>query len=353
MSYLGSYASESHTKTNFNLLFSFFLHTRTSHIFRFVSLPLLFHLGTTSQDKNLVFSSALQRIPFYLFHCNHRQIQIMMPYRPSSMQGRSTPTNNIRRPIPSRSRTLSPSIHCIEILHNDGSEQGMMTSPITVWNSPQSCSPYDFVPIKEERPSGRFTPPVYHKNGATTSPSMRSVLTEDTVSESWGDDSFGMMRWNSSPVNSTFRVSPRMKSPPGKKSPFKQVTTTTTSDDELNRKTRIKTEMCMHYKNGRMCPFGSGMLIPLPCTGFFVVFVGNLCPHLLFFFLFFPFLILDPTECTYAHGEEELQMTKLWDLHEAGLVDKETYRIKPCFTWISTGSWYVLLLLQLLTCLGR
>ena len=34
-------------------------------------------------------------------------------------------------------------------------------------------------------------------------------------------------------------------------------------------------------------------------------------------------------------------MTKLVDLHEAGLVDMETYRTKPCLTWITTGSWYV------------
>jgi len=31
-------------------------------------------------------------------------------------------------------------------------------------------------------------------------------------------------------------------------------------------------------------------------------------------------------------------MTKLQDLHDAGLVDKETYRTKPCLTWIMTGS---------------
>ncbi|GAX26501.1 hypothetical protein FisN_23Lh026 [Fistulifera solaris] len=224
----------------------------------------------------------------------------MLPYRPQQSPKHHSPLH-IRRPIPSRSRTQSPSIQCIEIPHtgDDG-----MTSPVTVvsrgWSTPQPRSPYDFVPIKEERnTAGRYTPPVYQKNG-TTSPSMRSLVTEDTVSESWGDDSFGMMRWNSSPANSTFRASPRLKSPLGKKSPFKQVATATSTDDELNRKTRIKTEMCIHYMNGKMCPFGS--------------------------------------ECTYAHGEEELQMTKLWDLHEAGLVDKETYRIKPCFTWISTGS---------------
>ena len=31
-------------------------------------------------------------------------------------------------------------------------------------------------------------------------------------------------------------------------------------------------------------------------------------------------------------------MTKLVDLHDAGLVDMETYRIKPCWTWVATGS---------------
>lgn len=29
------------------------------------------------------------------------------------------------------------------------------------------------------------------------------------------------------------------------------------------------------------------------------------------------------------------------DLHEAGLIDMDTYRTKPCLTWIKTGSWYV------------
>ena len=32
-------------------------------------------------------------------------------------------------------------------------------------------------------------------------------------------------------------------------------------------------------------------------------------------------------------------MTKLIDLHKAGLVDMNTFRTKPCLTWVSTGSW--------------
>jgi hypothetical protein len=84
----------------------------------------------------------------------------------------------------------------------------------------------------------------------------------------------------------------------GRKSPFSKA-----NEDELARKTRVKTELCMHYENGRPCPFGAN--------------------------------------CTYAHGEEELQMTKLLDLETAGLVEVETYRTKPCFAWVMTGSWYV------------
>ena len=90
--------------------------------------------------------------------------------------------------------------------------------------------------------------------------------------------------------------SPASISTNGRKSPF-------VDTDDTVKKTRLKTELCMHYANGRPCPFGSN--------------------------------------CTYAHGEEELQMTKLVDLHKAGLIDMETYRTRPCWTWVATGSWYV------------
>ena len=114
---------------------------------------------------------------------------------------------------------------------------------------------------------------------------------------------------SSSHLSARPRTIPSSANKGGRKSPFASlsatsstsITSTPTPDDDLVRKTRIKTEMCMHYENGRPCPFGA--------------------------------------DCTYAHGEEELQMTKLLDLEQAGLIDVETYRTKPCFTWVMTGSW--------------
>ena len=102
-------------------------------------------------------------------------------------------------------------------------------------------------------------------------------------------------------LEKSFDVAQQRRSPLGDLSSRKN--SWSSREEDPVRKSRIKTEMCMHYENGTHCPFGAN--------------------------------------CTYAHGEEELQMTKLMDLHRNGLVDLDTYRTKPCLTWVSTGSWYV------------
>jgi hypothetical protein len=77
-------------------------------------------------------------------------------------------------------------------------------------------------------------------------------------------------------------------------------------DDFAIRKQRVKTELCMHYTQTKTCPFGD-------------------C-------------------CTYAHGEDELQIKTLADLQRNCLIDDvENYRTKPCFTFVAIGSWYVII----------
>jgi hypothetical protein len=191
----------------------------------------------------------------------------------------------------------------------------------------RTSSPYGFVPIEEGRQQ-RFVSPCpspYDFRKPEPSPSMMSVATETTVEtlgmtlgssmspstvsmtppplyrpNPYARDSNSHASWSRPPTPNMFRVSsPRPKTPTnGRKSPFAK-----SCDDEASRKTRIKTELCMHYVGGTPCPWGAN--------------------------------------CVYAHGEEELQMTRLLDLLDAGLLDVETYRTKPCFAWVMTGSWYV------------
>lgn len=94
------------------------------------------------------------------------------------------------------------------------------------------------------------------------------------------------------------------RSPTKRRTPNSASSTGSNPADDPNRKQRLKTELCMHYRKGKKCPFGE--------------------------------------RCTYAHGEEELQLTKLMDMQRAGLIeDFESYRTKPCWTFVATGSWYV------------
>jgi hypothetical protein len=196
-------------------------------------------------------------------------------------------------------------------------------APASISRSYRPQSPYGFVPISHETPPGArpFSPPLspFNYGQDSPSPSMMSTITTETFTLGKGLDRMSPAFFPSvyrPPTPQDSSTVSRPRTPTGRKSPFVKTTngsnspSTSTSifDDDSVRKSRLKTEMCMHYSNNRPCPFGAN--------------------------------------CTYAHGEEELQMTKLLDLHDAGLIDVDTYRTKPCLTWVATGSWYVILLLN-------
>jgi hypothetical protein len=204
------------------------------------------------------------------------------------------------------------------------------TNSVAPASSSRSYSPYGFVPISHETPRGGrpFSPPMspYNYGQASPSPSMMSAMTTETstsgkVLDRTSPAFFPSVYRPPTPQDSTTAARPR--TPTGRKSPFAKTSNginspspspTSNMDDDSVRKSRMKTEMCMHYSNNRPCPFGAN--------------------------------------CTYAHGEEELQMTKLLDLHDAGLIDVDTYRTKPCLTWVATGSWYVILCCLMLCCVA-
>jgi hypothetical protein len=71
--------------------------------------------------------------------------------------------------------------------------------------------------------------------------------------------------------------------------------------EDPKRRSKMKTELCSHFMRNGKCPYEDG--------------------------------------CHYAHGEDELQHKTLGHLKDAGLVDVDTYRTRPCLSWVSTGAW--------------
>lgn len=170
-------------------------------------------------------------------------------------------------------------------------------SSMTSWttNTTEAHEAPDFVTVNSNHPNYSLSPSTHYYYPA--SPASYASTPNNNNNGRYGSRASTPTNYCKSPGYGS--TSP-LKSPKKKRSSVSSV-----SSDDINRKQRIKTELCLHYKNGNPCPFG--------------------------------------VNCTYAHGEEELQKTRLMDLQRAGLIeDAETYRTKPCWTWVATGSWYVL-----------
>lgn len=135
-----------------------------------------------------------------------------------------------------------------------------VASPLTVasYESPRrSESPYGFIPISDV--ASPMVNHHHHHRGMLSPFSPSSALSKGTVETAESTlatavrmASPGLMASLAPPLYQSSPTSSRAKSP-RVKSPFLAVTT---EEDDSVKKTRLKTELCMHYANGRPCPFG-------------------------------------------------------------------------------------------------
>lgn len=116
------------------------------------------------------------------------------------------------------------------------------------------CASYGFVPIKRKEDghySGHSTPPVSPftmQKPRVVSPSVMSTLTEDS------NETASMTLDSRTQTPTTLgTVSPTdWESNKERRSPYLK------KEEDDTRKQRIKTELCMHWSAGRVCPFGAG-----------------------------------------------------------------------------------------------
>ncbi|CAJ1942642.1 unnamed protein product [Cylindrotheca closterium] len=181
---------------------------------------------------------------------------------------------------------------------------------ISVYSSTTQNNPY-FIPITTLSPDAvpycqpMSPPPAYLSTLHANSRHGSRASTPTSHHNSTSNYEYNNNSNNSNNSNNANANPPGFSTP--RRSPTKQrrapnsASSVGSAMDDPNRKQRIKTELCMHHRRGNDCPFGE--------------------------------------KCTYAHGEEELQLTRLMDMQRAGLIeDAETYRTKPCWTYVATGS---------------
>ncbi len=186
----------------------------------------------------------------------------------------------------------------IDNVNDDEDEDVILDPPVPIAKARSNA----FRPIITPRPlrlSNSYWTSIQELNGTSTTSHKNVYL--DTIASA-ASAAADIIKKSSIPITFTTSHSVTERTSSGTNTTVSSANNAPPPPSPIHcKKNLVKTEFCKYIINNEVCKFGSF--------------------------------------CNFAHSEEELNYKTLFERHDAGLLDKNTLRTRPCFDFVSTGSW--------------